>query len=160
MSLKSTNLRWFWKGECGRKKSFLENTWLWPGKAIYCINHFQGISIRETNSTILWIIKIYLMDTVIHLLNDWGQMVSSLQLLLQKTFEHYFICLLELVLLVSNPSLIFSCFNSSPKFCGYFLHISQPVWGWKSLIYAEKSKNNMLCIPYLFSYKQSDFYTN
>ena len=37
----------------------------------------QRISIRKTNCTIQWI-EIYPVDSVINLLNNWGQMLDNL----------------------------------------------------------------------------------
>ena len=44
--------------------------------AIHRMNHYPADSVRETNCAIQWIV-IYLVDSVIHLVYNWGLMSNS-----------------------------------------------------------------------------------
>ena len=56
-------------------------------------NTIQRISVDKTNHAIHWI-AIYPVDSVIHPLNNWGQMFKILALKRQESYELYESCAL------------------------------------------------------------------
>ena len=53
------------------------------GNTIHGINYYPVISVRETDCIIQWMV-IYPVDSIIHLLKNWGQVDAIIQLLTNR----------------------------------------------------------------------------